>query len=126
MNTADEKDLELLADRIKARDKRQGPRVGDFVQLTDGTERRFTHDWGSDIQTTVGPSHPCDGDASFYLGNNGGADFSGSLDRAIPKSQLTDTGETKSARFWFFHHDYMTAHNGVSVVAPCRVFRQES
>lgn len=124
-NTPDEKDLELLKARIAQRDRRNGPRIGDFVRLLDDTERRLTHDWGDDIQTTVGNAHPCFGDVSFYLGKNGGADFSGSLDKAIPKSQLIDTGEIKSGGFWFFHHDYMTAHNGVSVTAPCRIFKQK-
>ena len=124
MNTPDEKDLELLQARIDKRDKLQGPRIGDFVQMLDGTERRFTHDWGNEIQTTVGNGHTCFGDVSIYLDRDGYASFSGSLDRPIDKTGLVLTEETKPGRFWFFHHDYATAHNGVYVKAPCRVFKQ--
>lgn len=123
-NHLDQKDSELLQERIANRNKIAGPRIGDFVIMLDDTERRFTHDWGNEIQTTVGPKHPCYGDSSMHLFKNGYAQFSGSLDRAIAKSALVDTGEVKDGHFWFFHHDWATAHNGVHVMAPCRVFKQ--
>lgn len=122
--TFDDVDAALLAKRIDARAKLQGPLVGDFVFMP-GEEhpRRFTHDWIHDIQTTVGKAHPCDGDASFYFCAGGGAVFSGSLDRAILKKDLMDTGETREGGFWFFHHDHSGANRGVQCKAPCRVYR---
>jgi hypothetical protein len=115
----DDRDAEILAQRIQQWQKVDGPRVGDFVHMPDGSLRRFTHDWGDDIQTTCG-SFP--GDVSFYFGGDY-MSFSGSLDPAIEKAKLTDTGETRDGKAWFFHHDWAKAHNGVSVMVPCRVYR---
>lgn len=117
----DERDAEILNERIAAWQQRSGPRVGDFVQMPDNTMRRFTHDWGDDIQTTVGAQHPCNGDASFYFGA-GFMSFSGSLDRAINKVALREIGHDRLGRCWFFHHDFPQAHSGVDVQVPCRVY----
>jgi len=116
----DNDDQEILNNRIELWDKRNGPRVGDYIQMLDGTMRRFTHDWDDTIQTTT------PGDkfgSSFYFGK-GYMEFSGGLDRAIPKDKITATNETKDGRAWFFHHDWATAHNGVDFNVPCRVYRQ--
>jgi len=116
----DARDAEILAKREQLFNRQQGPRVGDFLRVADGI-RRFTHDWGDGIQTTVGKNHPCNGDSSFYLGE-GYASFSGSLDPAIEKTKLRDTGETLEGSFWFFHHDFWGADCGVNFKIPCRVF----
>jgi hypothetical protein len=113
-------DAEILNKRELAFNKVSGPRVGDFLRTPEGF-LRFTHDWGDSIQTTVRPSHPCHGDESFYL-SDGCASFSGSLDSAIPKEQLRDTDEKQDGSFWFFHHDFAQAHNGVHFTIACRVF----
>lgn len=110
----DEKDAEILAHRVALREMRRGPRVGDYLVFPDGHVERFSYDWGEDIQTSQG--------GSFYLGE-GSASFSGGLNEALPKAAMEDTGAFLSGRFWFFHHGHVTAHNGVDVVAPCRVFR---
>jgi len=117
----DAKDQELLAERIRRRDAIPGPRIGDFVKLQDGTLRRFTYNWGDRIQTTLpGVSH-CS--SSFYLDSTGLASFSGSLDDPIPISELhLIEGTVQDGHFWMFHHNVQRAHNGVDVVAPCRVF----
>lgn len=117
----DARDAEILAARIAAWDGVDGPRVGDFVEMPGGEVRRFTHDWGDAIQTTCGVMHPCANDASFYFGGTY-MSFSGSLDPALPKAKLRDTGKVRQGRAWFFHHDHMTAHNGVHVEVPCRVY----
>lgn len=117
----DELDAQILQARIAEWQRVEGPRVGDFVKLRDGSLRRFTHDWGADIQTTCGDSHPCAADQRYYFGGSF-MEFSGSLDSAIPKHALHDTGETREGSAWFFHHDHRQAHNGVSVVVPCRVY----
>ncbi len=121
----DSKDAAILAVRIATWQAIEGPRVGDFVKMPDGTLRRFTHDWDDSMQTTVAGSHPCVGDESFYFG---GAymSFSGSLDSAIAKADLRDTGEQRDGKGWFFHHDFPTAHNGVTVKVPCRVYEYEA
>jgi len=124
----DEKDLIILSEKEQAFNAEQGPRVGDFVAMLDGTLRRFTHDWGEDIQTTIPQGKP-HYSASFYLGN-GYANFSGSLDSAIEKSNLIPTYDeagneaTEWGAFWFFSHNETRAHNGVQCWLKCRVFKQ--
>lgn len=120
MITADEKDIEILERRLAKWNERKGPRVGDWVIMQDGTVRRFTHNWGDDIQTT----YPKFGLGSFYLGD-GSMSYSGSLDSAIPKDTLTDTGEIRNGDCWFFKHDLWGAHRGVHFQVPCRIFHQE-
>lgn len=116
----DERDKEILALRESLFNQMEGPRVGDYLRTPDGM-LRFTHDWGDTIQTTVRPSHPCNGDASFYL-SEGHVSFSGSLNPGIAKDTLRDTGDKQDGSFWFFHHNDACAHNGVYFKIPCRVF----
>ncbi|UJX45742.1 hypothetical protein [Xanthobacter sp. YC-JY1] len=111
----DERDAELLALRIAARDAIPGPRIGDYLVFPDGHMERFSYDWGDDIQTSPG--------GTFYLDRSGLASFSGGLNEAVLKARMLDTGAALPGSFWFFHHDWRTAHNGVDVTAPCRVFR---
>lgn len=121
MNQFDAVDGAILEQREREFNLVDGPRVGDFLRTPEGL-LRFTHDWGDTIQTTVGPRHPCRGDASFFLSNDGHVSFSGSLDPGIDKSQLKDTGEIEEGYFWFFHHNEYRAHNGVTFKIRCRVF----
>lgn len=116
----DDEDEDIKQHRVNAWNQRSGPRVGDFVELPDGTTRRFTHDWGDEIQTTGTAEFA--GDASFYFGH-GYMSFSGSLDPGVPKARLIDTGQIREGPAWFFHHDSACAHNGVSTTVPCRVYR---
>jgi hypothetical protein len=117
--TFDERDAEILREREAEWNKRQGPRVGDFVIMPNNEVRRFTYDWGDDIQTT----HPkFSGDVSFYFSGDC-MSFSGSLDHALPKSAMVDTGETRPGRAWFFHHNESGAHRGVYFWIDCRVYR---
>lgn len=119
--TFDDVDQAICDKRIAAWNERSGPRVGDWVLMPDGAQLRFTHDWGTDIQTT----HPrLSGDASFYLGANY-MEFSGSLDSAIPKAALLQIEGTIPGSAWFFHHNEVRAHNGVHFKVPCRVFRYQ-
>lgn len=123
--TFDDRDAVILAERQQKRDARQGPRVGDFIIMLDGTTRRFAHNWGerglqpayrwNDGKVEVG---------SIHLDENGGASFSGGLDGIIPLARIAETDQTMEGRFWFFHHGWMKAHNGVYVTIPCRVFQE--
>jgi hypothetical protein len=116
----DHEDAQILAKREIIFNQMEGPRVGDFLRTPEGF-LRFTHDWGNEIQTTVRPSHPCNGDASFYL-SEGHVSFSGSLNPSIAKASLRDTGEKQDGSFWFFHHNSAGADMGVYFRIPCRVF----
>jgi len=114
--TFDERDAEILREKQAERDAVAGPRVGDFVRFPGEDEpRRFSYDWGEDIQTAM----PRMG--SIYL-FGACASFSGSLQPAIPKAGLRDTGEAMEGRFWFFHHGFAGAGCGVDFTIPCRVY----
>ena len=116
----DEKDAELLKSRIEAWNKREGPRVGDFVIFPDGAFRRFTHDWGDDIQTTITRRI----DTSFHMFKDGYLSFSGSLDPAIPKARLwLQKDMVREGLIWFFHHDIAGESRGVNAKIPCRVYQ---
>lgn len=115
----DDKDAELARERLASWNERQGPRVGDWVDMPDGTQRRFTHNWGDSLQTTCG-----NGDnESFYFASPGGMSYSGGLDPSIPVERLQDTGEFRQGRAWFFHHDHSGANRGVYFTIPCRVYK---
>lgn len=117
MPTFDDRDQAILDERMALLDAIEGPRVGDFVQMLDGSLQRFAHDWGQDhgLQT-------CDG-GSFYLGA-GYLSMSGSLNPTVKREALVDTGKHLLGSAWFFHHDWHTAHNGVTVQVPLRVFKE--
>jgi len=113
ITTLDTRDAAILAERVTTLDKQTGPRVGDYVRFADGTVRRISYDWGDSLQTSAG--------GSYYLGN-GYVSMSGSLYSGVPAETLTDTGERKDGRVWFFHHDYHTAGGGIDVVTSFRVY----
>lgn len=116
--TFDDLDADALAKREAQFNAQPGPRVGDWLDLPDGTPVRFTHDWDDAIQTTT----PNFGLGSFYL-DYGWASYSGALDPPVSKSKLVDTGEARPGAFWFFHHQQAKANNGVQFSIPCRVFK---
>lgn len=115
--TLDERDQAILAERVAEIDRREGPRVGDFVRYADGVEHRVSHVWGDEADDTIQTSYG----GSFYLGH-GYVSFSGGLEPGVKRETLTLTGERKDGRVWFFHHDYATAHNGVDARMAFRVY----
>lgn len=125
MPNFDATDAGILQTKQESFNRVEGPRVGDFLKIAPDTFLRFTYDWNDTIQTTDRPQSSAYGCGSFYLGN-GYADYSGSLDSGIDKSLLRDTGETMDGSFWFFHHNWQQAHNGVDFTIPCRVFEKVS
>lgn len=110
----DPRDQQILLNRGGLYIERREVQVGDFVEMPDLTLRRFTYDWGDDIQVTSGAG-------SFYLASCGG-NYSGALDPPIAKCRLQDSGQTRSGRFWFFRHGHRRAYNGVDVFIPCRMW----
>lgn len=116
MTELDDRDRAILEARRAQLDTIPGPRVGDWVHFSDGTERRISHDWGDEVQTSDGRYG-----SSFYLGN-GYASFSGGLYGVTAKTALVDTGKTRSGTCWIFHHDYQTAGGGVDTFIPFRVY----
>lgn len=110
----DARDEEIKQARLALFNAIQGPRVGDFVRMPDGSLHRFSHQWPDGFQTSTS--------GSFHLSESGYMSFSGGLDPTIPNDRIRETNETKNGFFWFFHHGYMQAHNGVETMAPFRVY----
>lgn len=98
------------------------PRVGDFIQMKDGTLRRFTYDWGDSLQVTA--FHDEGYGISFYLDKSGHADFSGSLDPSIHKSKIMPIGESHMGQFWIFDEDIPGGSRGRTFFLPCTVFKE--
>lgn len=115
----DERDAEILAERIAEYDARQGPRVGDYVRFADDVTRRISYVWRDEHETVFSVQTSTGG--SYYLGK-GYVSMSGSLFGGVKPDTLTLTDETRDGGVWFFHHDWHTAHNGVDVTVPFRVF----
>jgi len=112
-----EKDNQILMERYKQREFYDTmPLLGDFLLFSDGVYHRFSHIWKDGLQTSR--------DGSFYLGD-GHCSFSGGLDPSVPKDRIQYTDEVRIGRFWFFHNHHVTAHNGIQVVIPCRVFKTD-
>lgn len=111
-----EHNLKILAERMADFDKKEGPRVGDYLELPYGMVTRFTYDWGEEIQIGGG-SH------SFYLGTGGYTSYSGSLDPGIKKEYMVDAGYKKDGLVWFFHEGYSGGGRGVYFSVPFRVFK---
>lgn len=115
----DERDEQILLERVGRRAHINGPRVGDFVIRTTGEVLRFTHDHGDRLQVSVKEQS-----GSFYFDASGYLDYSGSLDPAIKKSNLHVLPELREGACWFFHHNQPRAHNGVAALIPCRVYEE--
>jgi hypothetical protein len=113
-------DAELARQRLDSLNKRNGPRVGDFVWFpNEHRPRRFTYDWSDgSIQTTTKKSN----DSSFQITRDGHCHFSGSLDSAIWLDQCHDTGQKLLGRVWFFSRDLSGAYRDVTVSLPFRVY----
>jgi hypothetical protein len=115
----DERDAAILLERIAELDAVDGPRCGDFVRFADGVLRRISHLWQWGDPTMDG-AQTSDG-GSWYLGH-GYTSFSGSLYPIVRFPTLTLTDETRMGSVWFFHRDHHSAHNGVDVMIPFRVY----
>ena len=120
----DERNFEILRTRAGEFAALTGPQVGDFATFPNGATVRLTHDWDTSIQTTCVRDDGTAGESgSFYLYGTS-VSFSGSLDPPILKSRMTMIGD-RPGRFWFFRNNHATAHNGIEVMAPCRLFKIE-
>jgi len=121
----DERDWQIIRERVERMDALEGPRVGDFVIFVDGITRRISQLW--DAYEYDGEHHPAtvqtsDG-GSWHLCRSGHVSFSGSLYTSIPQETLTLTDERRLGDIWIFHHDHWTAHNGVTGFVEFGVYR---
>jgi hypothetical protein len=117
-NPISETNLKILKERFERFEKRTGPRIGDYLILPNGCKRRFTHDWGAEIQITLWGI--C---GSFYLSHGGGVSFSGGLDSGLSVEKMVKTEEVQMGKFWFFANNEVRAHNSIDVLMPCAVWQ---
>ncbi len=115
----DDRDQAILAERLWKRIMQSclRPLVGDWIRFNDGKWQRVSHHWDfpADDTPAVDEYQTTDG-GSFYLSEGGLGSYSGGLYPSIPATAFTIAkGESRSAMFWFFHHNQRTAHNGVDV-----------
>lgn len=109
-------DLAYVAEAQAGLDRKDGPRVGDWVRYADGTMTRIAYDWGPEI----GKIQTCGG-GSFHMGRHGSVSMSGSLHSSIPRA-LVDTGERLRGGVWLFHRDRSGAGRGVGAKVLFRVY----
>ena len=123
----DEQDRAILAKRERLRDRRTGPRGGDFVIFEDGSLRRISY--AGIVRQWRGKDTPlaclsCDWtDNSYHLNADGNVGVSGGNAEHLLISSLVDSGETRPGVFWFVHHDlHPMTGQGIRTAIPCRVF----
>jgi hypothetical protein len=104
----------IALERLHRYNRDQSPRVGDYVIMPTGEYQRFSYKWDDIIQTCHS--------GSFYLGN-GYSSMSGSLEPGIKLDELVLTQEKREGCFWFFHHDWSCAHNGIGIKTKLRVYK---
>lgn len=111
---------EILRECLEGINSKEGPRVGDWVYMKgEDQPRRFTYDWGDDIQTTDRP-----GDMGSFHISEYGCSYSGALDPGLPKNQLVLTDEVKEGRVWWFDMGWAGAGRGIETKVPFRVYKQ--
>jgi hypothetical protein len=113
----DERDVQVVADRMSAYLENNGPQVGDFVKFADGIERRISYVWAFEGEDPAKFSVQTSDGGSFYLGK-GYCSFSGGLHTGVPASTLKLTGTIRRGSCWIFHHDHHTAGNGIDLSLP--------
>ena len=87
--------------------------------MPDGRMKRFCYNHGCGLQTTNALQ------ASYHMTERGHVSYSGGLDAMELREFLTDTGETRRGRFWFWHHGLPGGGRGVDGWADCKIYRLE-
>ena len=112
-----ENNLRLINKRIEQFSKVDGPRVGDYIILKDGTYGRFTSEWDDKIQ--IGGEV----NGSYYFGY-GYLSHSGGCGRAINQTNMELTSEIYIGTVWFSCDDISGADRRVYANIEHRVFRE--
>lgn len=112
----DDRDARIVAEWHAKWEQRDGPRVGDWCQLKDGSLRRVAYDHGDVIQVTP-PGYL----GRFHLDEDC-LDYNGSLDEAMPKRSFERMPFARKGSCWIFHHGRREASNLVEADVNCRVY----
>lgn len=115
--TEAKRNLQLIADRIKTRQKFEQILVGDYIEYLDGRIERTTYIWENSAQAGGGSG-------SYYMSKAGYGSYSGGLNEGLPLSNLEKTNEFKPALFWLFSDDWSGGSRGVYFYCPVRVWKE--
>ena len=116
--TFDARDEDLRQQGLAFWKNENGPRVGDFVILPDGTEHRISTKCGKSFQLAE-PRYGASFHWAWWY-----CSYSGGHKPVLhPLASLEPTQETRDGHVWVFHHDIAGAHRGVHCTIPCRVYR---
>ena len=115
--TFDDRDEDLRQQGIVFWNQKTSPRVGDFVEFPDGTLTRIAVLYSDRFQITTPPTGGSFYFAWWYCSHSGGCG------EAFPLSDLEYTGQLREGPVWFFHHNVVGAHRGVTCTIPCRIYR---
>lgn len=110
----DERDAGILGLAIKLRAIIMRPLVGDYCMLGNGDVHRIGDVLNDRVQLARG--------GSFHLHDTGTMSHSGGRGDVFFNDRLLDTGLTRSASAWAFHHGRSGAGRGVDVIVPVRVW----
>ena len=120
------KTIDYLRQCVEAREKLEGPRIGDFIFLKNGNTERFSHDWGDSLQTSSS--------GSFCLSSDGRVSFSGGLNPSINKGKIRETSVNHyndhtgfsgmTGKFWVYYNGRLCANCAVHVNLDCRVYKE--
>lgn len=114
-NVFDEKDAAILGLAIKLRAIIMQPLVGDYCVPENGDVHRIGEVLHDRVQMASRGG-------SFHLHDIGTMSHSGGRGDVFFKDRLLDTGITRSASAWAFHHGRSGAGRGVDVIVPVRVW----
>lgn len=105
----------ILKERVDALNEVEGPRIGDYLRLPDGSFERITLNHAESFQTGAL------GQGSFFL-YKGSCLYSGAHKGPIPFSAIRETRQTKLGNIWFFNEGEAKEGNGVDFEIEFRVF----
>lgn len=96
------------------------PRLGDFVELPDGSMRRLCAQWPGEFQVTPTETSGC-----FNI-DGGSIDYSGSLEPCVDATRLRFDWRYRLGQVWFFKDGMPAAHAGIDAEIPFRVFKLDA
>ena len=116
----DERDREILSNRLTAYASREGLTTGDVIKFKDGKLMRIAYIW-RDQEGNPTSVQPCWG-GSFFMHKSGGCEMSGGLSSGIDPELFQRTADTAEVEAWFFHHDFAGAGMGRTFSYSARVW----
>lgn len=114
----DDRDARIVAERCAKWEQRDGPRVGDFCQLKDGSLRRVAETYGDVLQLADQAR-----EGHFYLGEQS-MRFAGRFGEAMPTGSFMRMPFSRKGRCWIYHHNRPEKSDPVDTEVNCRVYME--